>query len=137
MVVWSSGKLGWALDLKVGSTLDGEMVIEDMVTLGRTLFFQSLVPNDDPCADGSSNWTYAINPSTGGKTQHHAFDLRFTTPGKENDIISGRKQDGEGGITATQNPDGSFDLCTGLTCVPVFPDPSSTGRQTWRIVEEQ
>ncbi len=136
-VVWSSGKLGWALDLKVGSTLDGEMVIEDMVTLGRTLFFQSLVPNDDPCADGSSNWTYAINPSTGGKTQHHAFDLRFTTPGKENDIISGRKQDGEGGITATQNPDGSFDLCTGLTCVPVFPDPSSTGRQTWRIVEEQ
>lgn len=136
-VVWSSGKLGWALDLKVGSTLDGEMVIEDMVTLGRTLFFQSLVPNDDPCADGSSNWTYAINPSTGGKTQHHAFDLRFTTPGKENDIISGRKQDGEGGITATQNPDGSFDLCTGLTCKPVFADPGSTGRQSWRIVEEQ
>lgn len=141
-ITWFSGassinKYGWALDLKADSTLDGEMVIEDMATLGRTLFFQSLVPNDDPCADGASNWTYAINPTTGGKTSHHAFDLRLTAAGKGDQIISGRKQDGEGGITVSQKPDGSLELCTGKLCIPVFPDPASTGRQTWRPIEEQ
>ncbi|WP_245874670.1 pilus assembly protein [Pseudomonas fluvialis] len=130
-------KYGWTLDLKVGSTLDGEMVIEDMAKLGSTVFFQSLVPNNDPCADGASNWTYAINPVTGGKTSHHAFDLRFTAADKTNDVISGRKQDGEGGITISQKPDGSFLLCTGKECLPVPTPPDSHGRQTWRSIEEQ
>lgn len=130
-------KYGWVLDLQSGTTLDGEMVIEDMVPLGRTLFFQSLVPNNDPCGDGATNWSYAINPATGGKTPHHVFDLRLTGSGLGDSIISGRKQEGEGGITLSQEPDGSINLCTGKLCIPVNPDPASIGRQTWRVVEEQ
>lgn len=130
-------KYGWALDLKVGSTLDGEMVIEDMAKLGSTVFFQSLVPNNDPCGDGASSWIYAINPATGGKTSHHAFDLRFTAADKANDVISGRKDGGEGGITISQKPDGSFELNSGGKSFAVFPAPSSLGRQTWRPIEEQ
>jgi len=126
---------GWHLDLTVGANnFEGEMVIEKISTLGQTLFFQTLVPNDDPCADGASNWTYALNPFTGGKTLFHAFDLRQVSDTGAVSIVSGIKQDGEGGITITQNPDGTYEACTGLDCEKVFPDPASIGRQTWRIV---
>ncbi len=142
-VEWTSAKdgvvsvkqYGWYLDLTVdGDDFEGEMVIEKISTLGQTLFFQSLVPNDDPCADGASNWTYALNPFTGGKTLFHAFDLRQVSDTGDTSVVSGIKQDGEGGITITQNPDGSYNACTGLVCEEIFPDPASIGRQTWRIV---
>jgi len=133
--VVSVNQYGWYLDLAVaGSNFEGEMVIEKISTLGQTLFFQSLVPNDDPCADGASNWTYALNPFTGGKTLFHAFDLRQVSDTGDVSVVSGIKQDGEGGITITQNPDGSYNACTGLVCEEIFPDPASIGRQTWRIV---
>ncbi|WP_028240860.1 pilus assembly protein [Stutzerimonas azotifigens] len=127
---------GWYLDLRSGA-LEGEMVIEPMVTLGRTLFFQSLIPNTDPCADGANNWTYAINPYTGGHTAQNAFGLTPVTIGQDSRTVSAIRQDGEGGLSAGQNQDQSFELCTGLACVPVFPDPSSMGRQTWRTVTTQ
>ncbi|PKM24893.1 MAG: pilus assembly protein PilY [Gammaproteobacteria bacterium HGW-Gammaproteobacteria-13] len=130
-------KNGWVLDLKVGSTLDGEMIVENMAILGRTILFQSLIPNDDPCADGAGNWTYAINPFTGGKTAHHSFDFKDVTEPNNPKVISAIKQDGEGGLTVSQKPDSSFEVCTGQTCLDVYPDPSSIGRQTWRPVEEQ
>lgn len=124
---------GWYLNLV---QTDGEMVVENMSQLGRTVFFQSLVPNDDPCGDGTSNWTYAINPFTGGKTPQNAFDYKPTTDiGSTN--VSAIRQDGEGGTTISQNSDGKFQLCTGQECVNVYPDPSSLGRQSWRKVEEE
>ncbi|MGE8500108.1 MAG: pilus assembly protein [Pseudomonas sp.] len=123
---------GWYLNLKQS---DGEMVVENMSQLGRTVFFQSLVPNDDPCGDGTSNWTYAINPFTGGKTPQNAFDyVPSSDIGSTN--VSAIRQDGEGGTTISQNSDGKFQLCTGQECVNVYPDPSSLGRQSWRKVEE-
>lgn len=123
---------GWYLNLKQA---DGEMVVENMSQLGRTVFFQSLIPNDDPCGDGASNWTYAINPFTGGKTPQNAFDYVPTSDiGSSN--VSGIRQDGEGGTTISQNSDGKFQLCTGQECVNVYPDPSSLGRQSWRRIEE-
>ncbi len=78
---------GWYLDLRSGA-LEGEMVIEPMVTLGRTLFFQSLIPNTDPCADGANNWTYAINPYTGGHTAQNAFGLTPVTIGQDSRTVS-------------------------------------------------
>lgn len=132
----SVNKHGWYLDLKVGSsTLDGEMLVENMAALGQTVFFQSLVPNNDPCADGASNWTYAINPFTGGRTSHHAFDIKHMVNGTGN-IVTAIKQDGEGGVTIAQKPDRNFELCTGQECQTIYPDPASIGRQTWRRVTE-
>jgi len=123
---------GWYLNLK---QTDGEMVVEDMSQLGRTVFFQSLVPNDDPCGDGAGNWTYAINPFTGGKTPQNAFDyVPSSDIGTTN--VSSIRQDGEGGTTISQNSDGKFQLCTGQECVNVYPDPSSLGRQSWRRIEQ-
>ena len=124
-------KRGWYLDLRVGTNaFDGEMMIEDMTALGQTIFFQSLVPNDDPCASGSSNWTYAINPFTGGKTRHHAFDYKATGDG----VVSGIQQSGEGGFTVSSTPEGQYELSTGENTIQIYADPASIGRQSWRIV---
>lgn len=81
------------------------MVVENMSQLGRTIFFQTLIPNDDPCGDGANNWTYAINPFTGGRTSHNAFDYRPTTDiGTTN--VSAIRQDGEGAARYRRIPTG-------------------------------
>ncbi|MGK4339782.1 pilus assembly protein [Ectopseudomonas oleovorans] len=125
-----SAQNGWWLDLRQS---EGEMVIENMSQLGRTIFFQTLIPNDDPCGDGASNWTFAINPFTGGRTPHNAFDYTPTSDVGTNNI-SAIRQDGEGGGTLSQNSDNSFQYCTGQECTNIYPDPSSIGRQSWRRV---
>lgn len=128
----ASHKYGWYFDF----ALPREMMIENINTLGQTLFFQTLVPNSDPCASGAVNWSYAINPYTGGRTRHHAFtNVRSTAIGDP--VVSAVRQDGEGGTTIGQDPGGDFKLCTGLSCEIVEPDPSSVGRQTWRVIGEQ
>nr|WP_082107393.1 PilC/PilY family type IV pilus protein [Pseudomonas toyotomiensis] len=131
-VDWSTQN-GWYLNLVQS---DGEMVVEDMSQLGRTIFMQSLVPNDDPCGDGAANWTYALNPFSGGRTAQNSFD--YTPMGDaESTNISAIRQDGEGGGTISQNSDSGYQYCTGQTCVNIYPDPSSIGRQTWRRVETE
>ncbi|WP_177342779.1 MULTISPECIES: pilus assembly protein [Pseudomonas] len=122
---------GWWLDLRQS---EGEMVVENMSQLGRTVFFQTLIPNDDPCGDGATNWTFAINPFTGGRTPHNAFDYTPTSDIGTNNI-SAIRQDGEGGGTLSQNSDNSFQYCTGQECTNIYPDPSSIGRQSWHRVE--
>lgn len=125
---------GWYVDLQVGNVRRGEMVIEPMINLGRTLFIQSLIPNDDPCEPGNQNWLYAIDPATGGRTRHFAFDYRLSIAGQPDLGVSGIRLDGEGGITATQDPSGRFEVHTGQGSAFVNPDPESLGRQTWRNV---
>ncbi|VXD02568.1 Type IV pilus biogenesis factor PilY1 [Pseudomonas sp. 8Z] len=124
---------GWYLNLV---QTDGEMVVEDLSQLGRTLFFQSLVPNSDPCGDGATNWTYALNPFTGGRTSRNSFDYSPTS-NVGTDNVSAIRQDGEGGGTLSQDSDGGFQYNTGQESVTIYPDPSSIGRQTWRRVENE
>lgn len=124
-------KRGWRLDLQVGNKREGEMMIEDMRVLGNTLFIQTLVPNADPCGNGADNWLYAINPATGGKTLHHAFDTRGT-----NDvIISAIKFGSEGGVSIGQDETG-FKANAPGDVEPITPDPSSMGRQSWRMIDD-
>jgi type IV pilus assembly protein PilY1 len=122
-------KYGWYFDL----SLSGEMTIENMLFLGQTLFFQSLVPNDDPCDNGADNWTHAIDPYTGARTRHHAFkDIRHS--GDTSTPVTSVLQSGEGGLTAGLDPTGDFVVCTGESCLNVDPDPQSIGRQSWRRI---
>lgn len=124
-------KQGWYLDLQVGSSaLDGEMIVENMRTLGNTLLFSTLVPNADPCTSGSSNWLYAINPATGGRTLHHVFDTRTGTQ-----VVSAIKFGSEGGVSISQNEVGFKANAPGDE-EPLSPDPNSMGRQTWRMIED-
>lgn len=134
-IPWGDGKKGWLLELKQGGTLDGEMVIEPMITIGQSVYFQSLVPNDDPCADGASNWTYGLNAFTGGKTPYNAFDMQQVKPDGTTAIVSAIKQDGEGGLTVTDTPDG-LQICTGQGCEGIKPPPNINARNSWRRIEE-
>lgn len=131
--VTQAAQNGWYLNLV---REDGEMVVENMSQLGRTIFFQSLIPNDDPCGDGAANWTYAINPYSGGRTTQKAFDYAPTTD-VGTTIVSAIRQDGEGGGTLSQNSDSSYQYCTGQSCINIYPDPTSIGRQAWRRTEEK
>lgn len=129
-------KRGWYLDLTLGG-FDGEMMIENMRSLGSMLLLQTLVPNDDPCANGSTNWLYAINPATGGRTLHHAFD----TQAADNTIVSAIKFGSEGGVSISSNEKGltaNGDGSGGGSGVPepIYLDPSSLGRQSWRMVPD-
>lgn len=121
-------KRGWYLDL-TPSGFNGEMVIENMKTLGSMLLLQSLVPNDDPCANGSTTWLYAINPATGGRTVHHAFDTRTANHG----IVSAIKFGSEGGVSISQNETGFTANAPGDS-EPITPPAESMGRQSWRVV---
>ncbi len=122
-------KRGWILDLTSGA-LDGEMMVENMRTLGSMLLLQTLVPNDDPCANGATNWLYAINPATGGRTLHHAFDTRVGDT-----IVSGIKFGSEGGVSISQNEKGFTANAPGDT-EAISPPADSMGRQTWRMVPD-
>lgn len=122
-------KRGWYLDLTSGS-FTGEMIIENMETLGSMLLLQTLVPNDDPCASGSTNWYYAINPATGGRTLHHAFDTR-AKDGTNDVIVSAIKYGTEGGVPLSPDEEGFK-----IGDERVFPPPESIGRQTWRMVPD-
>ncbi len=123
-------KRGWRLDLASGD-FSGEMMIESMRTLGTMLLLQSLVPNDDPCANGSTNWLYAINPATGGRTVHHAFD----TQAADKVIVSAIKFGSEGGVSISQNEKGFTANAPGDEEL-VFMPPDSMGRQSWRMVPD-
>lgn len=128
-ISWSD-KRGWFLDLTRGS-FQGEMVIDDMEVLGNTLFFQTLVPEDDPCAHGSGNWLYAINPATGGKTSHHAFDTRA----EGNIVVSAIKFGAGGGVSITQDEQGFKTNAPGdQELLGVAND--FMGRQSWRVVPD-
>ena len=123
-------KAGWYFDL----VLNKEMIVADMSQFGKTLYFQTLLPNADPCAAGVENWLYAINPATGGRTLHHAW-TDYRNVDSPNTVITAVRMDGEGGLSIGQRPDKKFELCTGATCNEITPDPASIGRQGWRVVE--
>jgi type IV pilus assembly protein PilY1 len=128
-------KRGWFLDLAVGSSYEGEMMIENMRVLGRdTLLISTLVPNDDPCAHGSGNWLYALNPATGGSTLHHAFDTRIKDQNGET-IVSAIKLGAEGGLSLSQDELG----------IRAFDEPVNLGNSgrlrgnragSWRLIPD-
>lgn len=97
-------KKGWYLNLAANGSYEGEMMIENMRVLGRdTLLISTLVPNDDPCAHGAGNWLYALNPATGGRTLHHAFDTRIKNPDGSYTLVSAIKLGNEGGLSLGQD----------------------------------
>jgi type IV pilus assembly protein PilY1 len=67
---------GWYLDLRVGSSsLDGEMMVNEMLARGNRLLFSTNIPSDDPCADGLTSFLYGIDAQTGARTRLPPFDF--------------------------------------------------------------
>lgn len=128
---------GWALDLRpTGKAREGEMMVNPMLVRGDSLLISTLIPNEDPCADGTSGWVYAINATTGARTLHAALDFnrdgRFGSGDLVNNLVaSGYKSDSPGGIALSG--DGSI---FGATPDPVgfSPSPELEGRQSWQVI---
>lgn len=131
----SVSRWGWYVDLSVNQTLEGEMMVNPMLARGDTLLFSSLIPNEDPCADGTTSWIYAINAHTGGRTRLPALDFnsdgRFD--GKDTDggtVVSGYKSDAPGGISLSK--DGL--LFGSSDSIGFNVSPELQGRQSWHIM---
>ena len=134
-------KWGWALDLKVGNTQLGEMIVNNMAASGGTLFYSSLTPNIDPCADGADTWFYAVDAYTGGRTKYNVLDLSKdgivnATDAFSSNVVSGVRFPALGGFNLAPGnkvfgSDGANDPAT------VGDDPNSNGRQSWHIIPEE
>lgn len=126
---------GWYLDLEHDG-FTGEMLVEEMRSLGSMLLFKTLIPNQDPCSSGTEHWLYAIDPTSGGRMQHHIFK---DVPGETTEDITQPVSAIEFGTEAALALGYSE---AGLTLyapqdeeviqLPV----SEQGRQTWRRVPD-
>ncbi|MFV9682535.1 PilC/PilY family type IV pilus protein [Pseudomonas sp. NY15367] len=138
-VVWRNddqGKYGWYLDLRVGNTIDGERIVNEMAARGQVLFVSSLTPSSDPCSAGLEGWTYGINPFTGGRANFAIFDFNNDGVVNANDNYQGQS------ISGFKTPAGGFTLSGGTlfstdgTSIDVNYGPSVSGRQSWQILPE-
>ncbi|MEH6389030.1 MAG: PilC/PilY family type IV pilus protein [Pseudomonas profundi] len=124
---------GWYVDLEVGSTKKGEMMIQRMSARGNTLLFGTLTPNEDPCADGATYWAYGINSQTGARTKHPTFDFNQDGRHDDGDTDNG---DAPGGYETSSPPtltrDGSIIDVDGV--VGFSSSPELQGRQSWQTI---
>ncbi len=130
---------GWYLDLKVGNTLNGELMVNEMLARGNTLLFGTNTPNEDPCADGLSSFIYGINAQTGARTQLPPFDYnRDGRIGSEDRTSAGIPPSGiqigaPGGLALT----GDGLIYGNDDVVGFFVPPNEQGRQSWQYLLEQ
>lgn len=122
---------GWYLDFQVKGISGGEMLVDDMRTLGSMLLLQTLTPKNDPCNNSFITWLYAINPQTGGRTAHQAFGLHDI----EHDGVTGIKFGQPGPIVLLHNEQG-FKVEAADESVAIIPPPQSWGRQSWRMLSD-
>ncbi len=130
----SVDRWGWHLDLVTGSTSSGERMVNNMRTYGEGLIFSTVTPSSDPCSAGLDGFTYAINPSTGGRTPYNVFD--FSGDGKINneDSLNGDV------VSGFENPAGGFTIHDGFLYSPdgkriaVDHGDLARGRQSWHLI---
>lgn len=126
---------GWYLDL-LHDGFTGERVVENMRALGPILLFQTLIPNSDPCSSGANHWLYAIDPTTGGRTQHQVFNaLESSDDEGRTEIISAIEFGAQGELAISQSEAGLTVSAADDQELMQLP-ATAQGRQTWRMVPE-
>ena len=80
------------------------------------VLLQTITPNDDPVPTAPRNWTYGLDPYTGGRASFTVFDLARQgvvdsksdySYNKQNVAVSGTEQKGLGGLTLSTNEQGN------------------------------
>lgn len=141
-VDWTTKK-GWYLELKVGNTNAGEMMINPMAVRGKTLLLSTLTPNQNPCLEGVDSWLYGLDAMTGGRTRYNVFDLNndktinsndMADVGGTNTVVSSYKKPGSGGFTT--NTGDIFTAPSQGGGVKYSGGPGSNGRQSWRMIPD-
>ncbi|WP_022961888.1 pilus assembly protein [Halopseudomonas pelagia] len=131
---------GWFLDLRVGSSsLEGEMMVNEMLARGNTLLFGTTTPNEDPCADGLTSFIYGINAQTGARTLLPPFDFNRDGRIDAGDSTSagippsGIQIGAPGGVALT----GDGLIYGNDDTLGFFVPPAEQGRQTWQYLLEE
>ena len=75
--------MGWFIDLPVA----GERQVTDPVIRGGLVFFNTTVPNNNPCDAGGTSWQMVADWLTGGSPSEPAFDLNRDRKVDELDTI--------------------------------------------------
>lgn len=119
---------GWRLDLKTAGAPTGEMLLDTMRTLGSMLLAKTQALD----SSGVQQWLYAINPSTGGATGHHAFALQTPEVGVVSGVEFAASAPGAG--FTLQNSEEGFVVKSDNDQARIAAPPESMGRQSWRMV---
>ncbi|MBH2033065.1 MAG: pilus assembly protein PilY [Pseudomonadales bacterium] len=134
-------RYGWYLDLKMGSTLEGEMVVNSPYVSDDLLIISTLTPNEDPCADGVTTWLLTLDPNTGGSTGFASLDLNNdgvidTQDNYQGTTLSGTEMPGlTGGFTSTRDATGNIVICGSDSCETLSGSANAAGRQSWRTIQ--
>jgi type IV pilus assembly protein PilY1 len=96
---WADGKRGWYMDLILGSTNEGERVVENpRLSLGW-LMFTTAIPKEDRCDAGGDSWFFLLDPQTGNRPASVALDVDKDGKFDSEDLLS----DGETAPSAAKS----------------------------------
>ena len=121
---------GWVLDLQQDGHNTGEMLVEQMRTLGSMLLVQTHTADHH----GVQHWLYALNPSTGGATGHQALALE--TPNASVLAAIEFTPIAAGAGIQISEQEQAFVLQGRDTQERIVLPPESSGRQTWRLLAD-
>ncbi len=119
---------GWVLDLQADGAATGEMLVDNMRSLGSMLLVQTQVSS----GSATQHWLYALNPTTGGATAHQALAMESATASLLSAIAFTPAAPGRGVLLAEREQ--SFVVQGRDTQVPIAAPPQAIGRQSWRRI---
>ncbi len=119
---------GWVLDLQADGAATGEMLVDNMRSLGSMLLVQTQVSS----GSAAQHWLYALNPTTGGATAHQALAIKSATASLLSAIKFTPAAPGSG-IQLGERAQ-SFVVQGRDTQVPIAAPPQAIGRQSWRRI---
>jgi len=70
-VDYEGGKFGWYIDLPEDT---GERVVSDAVARGDMIFFNTVIPTDNPCEYGGTGWEMSVRIENGGSPMTPVVD---------------------------------------------------------------
>ncbi len=79
-----SSKSGWYMDLPD----TGERVVTNAKVRGDLVFFNTLIPNTQPCSFGGSGWLMSVKQTNGGPPKTAAFDFNNDLVVDNSDLVT-------------------------------------------------
>ena len=104
------------------------MLIEDMIAIGQVVLCCKPSPRTMTPADGASNWTYGLDPYTGGRTRftvfgpgtpgRRGFEIRLQLQQAERRGIRYRSRKAWEVWTLSTNEQGNPEVCSSANARP-------------------
>ena len=70
----SSPEYGWYIDLLTDTDPIGERVVSDAVVRDDMIFFNTVIPTEDPCEYGGTGWMMSVRIENGGSSMSPVVD---------------------------------------------------------------